>query len=161
MKIKCRQCNFEILKEKSDNNYAICPNCGCYMNFQAEKRISSIADNDSFCEWDNNLTFDKPMNNAAYSKKIFEVSTKCGLNEAIITGTIRIDGIPIAIGVMDTRFMMASMGFVVGEKVTRLFEKAKKKITCTIVLLFRWSTHARRNHFFDANGKDSICDKTI
>lgn len=141
MKIKCRQCNFEILKEKSDNNYAICPNCGCYMNFQAEKRISSIADNDSFCEWDNNLTFDKPMNNAAYSKKIFEVSTKCGLNEAIITGTIRIDGIPIAIGVMDTRFMMASMGFVVGEKVTRLFEKAKKKKLP--VLLFCCSGGAR------------------
>ncbi|MCI9174045.1 MAG: hypothetical protein HFH49_03725 [Lachnospiraceae bacterium] len=137
----CKLCKFEIPKEKLDSNYSICPNCGYYMHYQAEKRIFSIADKNSFCEWDKNLTLNKSTDNIAYLKKIAEVSTKCGLNEAIITGVIRMEGIQVAIGVMDTRFMMASMGFVVGEKVTRLFEKAKvKKLP---VVLFCCSGGAR------------------
>ncbi len=111
------------------------------MRMHARKRIILLADNKSFREWDANMKFSNPLNDSEYAQKSFEASLKHKLNDAIITGEMDIDGFHVAIGVMDTRYMMASMGYVVGEKVTRLFEKAiKKKLP---VIMFCCSGGAR------------------
>lgn len=137
----CKNCNTEILSTVLDNNYSICPNCGNYLRFHAYKRIKKIADECSFVEWDNEIQIYNPLNDEMYAKMIINVQKKHQLSEAIITGEIKINGNAVAIGVMDTRFMMASMGYQVGEKITRLFERAiKKKIP---VIIFSCSGGAR------------------
>lgn len=123
----CNSCKSEIQRSELDKNYSICPRCGYYMRMHARKRILSLADKKSFREWDANMKFSNPLNDSEYEEKSIKASLKHKLNDAIITGEMDIDGSRVAIGVMDTRYMMASMGYVVGEKVTRLFEKAKQK----------------------------------
>lgn len=111
------------------------------MRFHAKKRILSLADKNSFHEWDADMKWDNPLDDNIYVKKLQDTTAKHSLNDAIVTGEMNIQGIHVAIGVMDSRFMMASMGRVVGEKVTRLFEKAtKKKLP---VILFCCSGGAR------------------
>lgn len=123
----CNACKQEIQREILDRNYSICPQCGYYLRMHARKRILLLADKKSFREWDANMKFSNPLNDNEYAQKSVEASLKHKLNDAIITGEMDIDGLHVAIGVMDTRYMMASMGYVVGEKITRLFEKATKK----------------------------------
>lgn len=123
----CNSCKSEIQRSELDNNFSICPRCGYYMRMHARKRISFLADKKTFCEWDANMKLSNPLKDREYEEKSEKESVKHKLNDAIITGEMNIDGSHVAIGVMDTRYMMASMGHVVGEKVTRLFEKAKKK----------------------------------
>lgn len=123
----CNACKQEIQRDMLDRNHSICPRCGYYMRMHARKRILSLADKKSFREWDANMELSNPLNDSEYAQKSVETSAKHKLNDAIITGEIYINASPVAIGVMDTRYMMASMGYVVGEKVTRLFEKATKK----------------------------------
>ena len=137
----CNCCKAEISRDILDNRYSICPNCGNYMRFHARKRIASLSDTGTFKEWDENLLGDNPLNDEGYAQKLAQTASKHKLNEAIITGEMKIEGVRIAIGVMDTRFMMASMGQAVGEKVTRLFETARKKRLP--VLLFCCSGGAR------------------
>lgn len=137
----CNACKQEIQREVLDINHSICPQCGYYLRMHARKRILSLADKKTFREWDANMKFSNPLNDSEYARKTFEVSVKHNLKDAIITGEMDVEGIHVAIGVMDSRFMMASMGQVVGEKVTRLFEKAtKKKLP---VILFCCSGGAR------------------
>jgi acetyl-CoA carboxylase carboxyl transferase subunit beta len=138
---KCSCCKAEISRTILDNNYSICPKCGNYMRFHARKRIASLVDTGSFKEWDENLLGDNPLKDEGYAEKLVQTAGKHNLNEAIITGEAKIEGTRIAIGVMDTRFMMASMGQAVGEKVTRLFETSRKKKLP--VLLFCCSGGAR------------------
>lgn len=123
----CNACKQEIQRDMLDRNHSVCPRCGYYMRMHARKRILSLADKESFREWDANMKWSNPLNDDVYAKKLIDTSVKHKLNDAIITGEMKIEGLSVAIGVMDTRYMMASMGYVVGEKVTRLFEKAKKK----------------------------------
>lgn len=123
----CNSCKSEIQRSELDNNYSICPRCGYYMRMHARKRISALADKKSFREWDANMKLSNPLGDREYEENQKKASLKHKLNDAIITGEMDIDGFHVAIGVMDTRYMMASMGYVVGEKVTRLFEKAQKK----------------------------------
>ena len=111
------------------------------MRLHAKKRLMLLADKNSFHEWDTNMKLSNPLNDETYEQKLRDVSVKHKLDDAIITGEMNVDELHIAIGVMDTRFMMASMGYVVGEKVTRLFERAtKKKLP---VILFCCSGGAR------------------
>lgn len=137
----CNSCKHEIQRSELDKNYSVCPYCGYYMRFHAKKRILSLADKKSFREWDTNMKWYNPLDDGAYAKKMRETTSKHKLNDAIITGEMKIFGISVAVGVMDTRFMMASMGRVVGEKVTKIFERAiKRKMP---VILFCCSGGAR------------------
>ncbi|SFU45579.1 acetyl-CoA carboxylase carboxyl transferase subunit alpha [Butyrivibrio sp. M55] len=137
----CSCCKSQISRSMLDNNYSICPNCGNYLRFHARKRIASLADPGTFREWEAGLLGRNPLNDPGYAKKLEETSQKHNLKDAIITGVMKIQEEKVAIGVMDTRFMMASMGQVVGEKVTLLFEEARKKKLP--VLLFCCSGGAR------------------
>lgn len=123
----CSSCKSEINRNDLDQNYAICPVCGNYMRFHAKKRILSLADKNTFQEWDSSLKIPYSLNDTIYIEKLKDTSNKYKLSEAIITGEMKLHGYHTAIGVMDTRFLMASMGQVVGEKVTRLFERASKQ----------------------------------
>jgi acetyl-CoA carboxylase carboxyl transferase subunit beta len=86
-----------------------------------------LVDDRIFTEWDKDLTFSNPLSFDGYQEKIESLQQQHHLREAVVTGQTKIGGHSVALGVMDTRFMMASMGHIVGEKITRLFERATAK----------------------------------
>lgn len=137
----CGKCGLEIDRQILNKNLSVCPNCGYYMRFHAMRRINHLEDRGTFRQWNKSMDFSNPLNDKVYQQKFSMVSQKHNLHDAIVIGEMDIEGKHVAIGVMDTRFMMASMGYIVGEKITILFEKAtKKKLP---VILFCCSGGAR------------------
>ena len=121
---RCSRCKKPILVQEVRDAYYICPKCGGYFKVRAYERIRRVADEGTFQESDRELVGENPLGFEGYEEKLAAERLKTRMKEAIVTGTGSIDGIPAAIGVMDSRFMMASMGWAVGEKLTRLIEKA-------------------------------------
>lgn len=121
---KCPKCSKMILTEDMYLNNCVCPKCNYYFKIDARTRISMVLDSDTFEEWDTGITENNPCDFNGYIEKIEELRLKTGLDEAVITGKGKIDGRSVVIGVCDTRFIMGSMGQVVGEKLTRAIEKA-------------------------------------
>ena len=118
-----------------------------------------MADEGTFQESDRDLVGENPLGFEGYEEKLAAERLKTRMKEAIVTGTGSIDGIPAALGVMDSRFMMASMGWAVGEKLTRLIEKATtENLTVNSVYLLRWCAYAGRDSFFNADGKGIRCN---
>ena len=97
------------------------------MQFPAEKRIKWLTDENSFVEWDSDVTATDPLEFPGYQDKLELAQELTGLKEAVLTGKATLNQLPLAIGVMDNRFVMASMGTIVGEKLVRLFEEATKQ----------------------------------
>jgi acetyl-CoA carboxylase carboxyl transferase subunit beta len=93
----------------------------------ARERIASLLDHGSFLEYDSDMRSENPLNFEGYLEKLEKDKEKTKLNEAVVTGEGTIGGFPVVIAVMDASFRMGSMGSVVGEKITRAIEKAKKK----------------------------------
>ena len=119
----------------------ICPQCGYSFRIRAQKRIELTVDEGSFEEWNQDIPFENPLNFPDYDKKIEQAKKKTNLHEAVLTGKGLIDGLETAICVMDSHFIMGSMGKVVGEKITRTFEKAiEEKLP---VIIFTASGGAR------------------
>lgn len=104
----------------------VCPKCGYHGRLSAQERISITVDKDSFKELDAGLKSGNPIDFPEYEEKQEQLRDSTGLCDAIITGTALIKGSPCVVGVMDSRYMMGSMGSVVGEKVTRAFEYASE-----------------------------------
>ncbi|MEG2570650.1 MAG: acetyl-CoA carboxylase carboxyltransferase subunit beta, partial [Clostridia bacterium] len=122
--IKCGKCG-KIHDEKAyEEAMCVCSVCGHHGRLCARERISMIADAGTFVEFDEKISTANPLNFDGYEAKINELQEKTGLDEAVLTGTCEIGGNPCMIGVMDAKFIMASMGCVVGEKLVRLFERA-------------------------------------
>lgn len=117
---KCRQ----ILVQNQVSEIRCCPSCHYHMYFPANERIQWLLDEGTFEEWDKDLATENPIDFPGYEKKIEKAQEKSNLEEAIVTGKGTVQGNNLAIGVMDSRFIMASMGTTVGEKIVRLFEKA-------------------------------------
>ncbi|MDO5541051.1 MAG: acetyl-CoA carboxylase carboxyltransferase subunit alpha [Eubacteriales bacterium] len=138
---KCNMCGSAIIAEEAKKGYYICPKCGGYFRVPAYVRVEMIADKNTFEEWDKEYPIRNPMEYKGYEEKIRDLQEKTGLNEAVITGKIRIDGMEAAIGVCDGRFLMASMGGIVGEKIARAVERATKEELP--VILFACSGGAR------------------
>lgn len=124
---KCPRCRNVTFKDDYKSINMVCPNCGYHGRISAPERIALTVDKNSFKELDANMISKNPIDFPDYDEKQQSLRDKTSLNDAIITGEATIRGIPIVIGVMDTRYMMASMGSVVGEKITRAFEIATKK----------------------------------
>lgn len=124
---KCNKCGKAIVAEDAKANYNICPKCGGYFRIHAYRRIAMLADEDSFEEWDPDLCSGNPMNYKRYEEKVESLQEKTGLKEAIVTGKIKIDGMECVLGVCDGRFLMASMGQAVGEKIARAVERATRE----------------------------------
>ena len=142
---KCNKCGAAILSEEVINGAYICPKCHGYFRVPAYKRIEMIADEGSFEEWDMDLDGidgpPDPLQFKGYSEKIKKLREQTGLKEAVVTGRVKINGRQAVIGVCDGRFMMASMGYAVGEKITRAVERAtNEKLP---VILFTCSGGAR------------------
>ena len=120
----CRRCNSGADYDSLISGFYKCKVCGNYFRIPARDRIDMIADNGSFRELWADMKLDNPLNFPGYEEKQSKAETASGLKEAVITGTCLIEGIKVCIYVMDSKYMMASMGVVVGEKITRLFEYA-------------------------------------
>lgn len=138
---KCNKCGAAILAEDAVNNNYICPKCHGYFRMHAGRRIEMIADPGTFEEWDAKMKFENPLEFSGYEEKVRRLREQTGLDEAVVTGKVMVAGHPAVIGVCDGRFMMASMGEVVGEKITRAIERATKENLP--VILFACSGGAR------------------
>lgn len=124
---KCKKCGVvHSVQEVRANDFA-CPSCGTLVRIHAKRRIKLLADPGSFEEWNQELPVVNPLDFPDYEQKLWEVKETTGLNEAVVTGKITIDGIPVAIGVCDARFLMSSMGHNLGEKIARMAERATEE----------------------------------
>ena len=122
--VKCDHCGKILYKKNLEENYYMCNNCNHYFRLSAHDRINLICDQDSFIEFNRNMETNNPMKFPGYEKKIAKYKDSSGITEAVITGTGLINGNKSVICVMDSHFMMGSMGTVVGEKITLAVEKA-------------------------------------
>ena len=138
---KCNKCGGAIIAEDVKKDHYICPKCGGYFRVHARRRIEMITDEGSFEEWDSDLQGGNPLEYKGYEEKLKKLQEKTGLSEAVVTGKAKIDGREAAIGVCDGRFLMASMGEAVGEKIARAVERATKERLP--VILFACSGGAR------------------
>ena len=125
--IKCDNCKEILYKEDVRANYSVCPNCGKHFRLSSRRRIAQIIDEGTFEELNKDLHTTDPIKFEGYLQKVKSLEEKTKIKEAVRTGIGKINGINVAIGVMDANFMMGSMGEVVGEKITRLIETAIEK----------------------------------
>ncbi len=138
---RCNKCGKGIFTEDYKKNLYICPKCGGYLRMPAQKRIAFLTEKDSFEEWDTGLMTENPLHMIGYPDRIKSLQEKTKLDEAVITGKARIGENEVALMVMDGRFLMASMGEVVGEKIARGVERAtREKLP---VIIFTCSGGAR------------------
>lgn len=121
---KCDGCGSIVYNEDIEANNYVCNKCGNHFRIGAKKRIEIISDKDTFVEMFSDILEGNPLEFKGYSEKLETARTKSGINEAVITGVCNIMNTRVAVGVMDSNFMMGSMGKAVGEKLTSLIEHA-------------------------------------
>ena len=121
---KCPRCQGTSPLSKYEELHRVCPKCNYHGRLSSAERISITVDKGSFKEFDAGMKSLNPLDFPDYKEKQEELRENTGLNDAVITGTALIKGSPVVIGIMDSRYMMGSMGSVVGEKITRAFEYA-------------------------------------
>lgn len=124
--LKCPSCNEMIFREELDNALGVCPKCGYHFEMSRRDRVAMLTDPDSFVEWDKDLysiDFLGFVGVASYQEKLEGNRRKTGEVDAVTCGRATLEGRPLALGVMDFKFLGASMGSVVGEKITRLIER--------------------------------------
>ncbi len=126
-KITCKKCQKQISVRKIRKNNFVCPQCGHYFTVRARRRILMLTDRRSFHELDRDIMSRNILNFPEYDEKLSKAREKSRENEAVICGEATIGGFRVCIFAMDANFMMGSMGAVVGEKITRLFEYATKE----------------------------------
>jgi acyl-CoA carboxylase subunit beta len=129
--VKCTRCRALLYVRDWERNLKTCLDCGYHFRLSAAERIVSLLDEGSFAESDAQMKPVDPLNfrsqSHAYTEKLVEEQRRTGLNEAVITGSGRIEGHPLVLAVMDFLFIGGSMGLVVGEKVTRAIELAREQ----------------------------------
>lgn len=125
--LPCRKCGKEYTRAELRENLYVCPNCGRYARLSAATRIAFTADSGTFRELNRSLAAADPLHFPGYKEKLEEMQSKTHLKDAVLTGTCRIGGIKTVLSVMDSYFMMGSMGMAVGEKITRAAEYATRK----------------------------------
>ncbi len=125
--VVCEQCQTACAGQDCYWQLYVCQNCGLHMKMTAQQRIAITLDYGSFKETNSTTNSIGIHHFPGYDKKLLSYQEKSGLNEAVITGVGKIEGIHVAIAVMDSHFMMGSMGQVVGEKITRVIELAQRK----------------------------------
>lgn len=122
--VKCEKCKEILYKETVRNNLNICPNCGHYFRMHINRRLEQIIDKDTYKRFDFDIETTNPLELEDYMKKLKVLREKTGLQEAVACGTGKIKGEDIVICIMDSGFLMGSMGIVVGEKITYAIEQA-------------------------------------
>ncbi len=135
--MKCEACSQLLYNKALEENLRVCPKCDFHFPLTAQERLRLTIDEGTFEEWDADLsaldplqfTFPKP-----YPDKVSEEQRACGMLDACLTGRGALEGHEVAIGVTDSRFMMGSMGSVVGEKLTRTIERATEQHLPVIII---------------------------
>ncbi len=139
--VKCDECGEVIHKDDFHSNLRICVKCEQHFRMDSQSRIELVVDPGTFTETNLDVVTKNVLNFPGYDKKVTSLQASTGLSEAVITGIGNIGGVRTAVGVMDSRFLMGSMGAAVGEKVTRLIEQATAELLP--VILFTASGGAR------------------
>ena len=124
---KCPRCSNNTFVEEFTANGKVCPRCNYHSRLTARERLDITVDKESFEEFDADMISKNPIDFPDYEKKQEALREKTGLKDAVLTGKAKIRGEEIVIIVMDSNYMMASMGSVVGEKITRAFEFATQE----------------------------------
>ncbi len=155
--VTCKGCGAELKAYAYGKNLYVCPHCGRYGRLLARTRIRQIADKDTFEELYGDLASADPIHFPGYSDKTKELAEKVGMPDAVKTGVCKIGGVETALGVMDSHFMMASMGSVVGEKLTRLFEYATEKGLPVVLFTCSGGARMQGGHVFSASDGESKC----
>ena len=133
--LKCGTCGYSVPYVEANKNWMCCPRCGAYYRMRPQSRIALLADKGSFEELECAAREGDPLTFPGYLDKIEKTRAKSGSDEAVVCGFATIEGQPCALAVMDAGFMMGSMGYVVGERVARLFDEARERelpvVVCT------------------------------
>lgn len=125
--VACPSCHELLLPDALRQSLQVCPLCGHHLRLGAAERIRQLCDPGSFRELDGRLQTENYFDFDGYEPKLTRARQASGLKESVVCGLCRMDGIPAALGVMDSHFMMGSMGAVTGEKITRLTETARRR----------------------------------
>ncbi len=139
--VKCPRCQSSVILERYEELHRVCPNCNYHGRLSAKERIAITVDKNSFKELDADMVSGNPIDFPDYPEKQQELREKTGLKDSVVTGTATIKGSPAVVGIMDSHYMMASMGSVAGEKITRAFEYATEN--SLPVIMFTASGGAR------------------
>lgn len=127
---KCEECGEVIYNKTLEEELKVCSKCDYHFTLSAPERVAQLMDTGTFVEMDQDLFSADPLNfqgPKSYRNKLKEDQTATGLTDAVITGEGLLEGSRIALGVTDSRFIMGSMGSVVGERLTRMIEHGTKK----------------------------------
>lgn len=139
--LKCPKCGEVVYRDDVKAHGYVCPKCEGYFRIGTRTRIRMVADTGTFQEWFTDLETENPLEYPGYEDKIADLQEKTKLHEAVTVGKCMVNGLETVLGVCDARFLMGSMGYVVGEKITRAFERAtEEKLP---VVLFTSSGGAR------------------
>ena len=139
--LKCPKCGEVVYRDDVKAHGYVCPKCEGYFRIGTRTRIRMVADPGTFQEWFTDLETENPLEYPGYEEKIADLQEKTKLHEAVTVGKCMVHGLETVLGVCDARFLMGSMGYVVGEKITRAFERAtEEKLP---VVLFTSSGGAR------------------
>ncbi len=134
---KCPLCLHVIYKEELEGNQFVCPKCQHHFRINSRQRIDLLIDKDTFREINAEIKSSDPLKffsaTESYGDKVKATMSKTKMNEAVVTGTGRIEGIPVVIAVMDFKFFGGSMGSAVGEKITRAAERALR-LRCPFII---------------------------
>ncbi|MDD3087820.1 MAG: acetyl-CoA carboxylase, carboxyltransferase subunit beta [Candidatus Omnitrophica bacterium] len=134
---KCEACSETLYNKTIEENLKVCPKCGHHFSLGAYERIRMLVDKDTFEEYDKDMLSADPLDfkgPKTYKDKIAADQKVTGLNDAVVSGQGQLNGRKLIIAVTDSRFIMGSMGSVVGEKITRAIENAiEKKLPLVIV----------------------------
>ncbi len=125
--IKCDGCGQPLYHKALEENLKVCPKCDFHFPLTAQERLQLLIDEGTFHEWDAELSPADPLHfqgPRAYAEKIPEEQRACQMRDACLTGNGKLNGRPLVFGATDSRFMMGSMGSVVGERLTRAIERA-------------------------------------
>ena len=135
--VRCPGCQATIFRKEAERRMDVCPDCDYHWYVSAQERIRQVLDEGTFEEWDADLLPADPLNffdRRSYKDRIADDQKLTGLNEAAVTGLGRVRARRVAFGVTDSRFIMGSMGSVVGEKLTRAIERATEQDLPLIII---------------------------
>jgi len=134
---KCEECSETLYNKTIEENFKVCPKCGYHFSIGAYERLNLLLDKDTFLEYDKDMLSADPLNfkgPKTYKDKLTADKQATGLSDAVVSGEGLLDAKKVIIAVTDSRFIMGSMGSVVGEKITRAIEAAtKNKLPMIIV----------------------------
>lgn len=132
---KCPGCQGILYQGELARHLHVCDRCGHHFHIGAADRLAQLLDDlDAFEEWETHLETVNPLGFPGYEEKLARLQAQTGLQEAVVTGAGTLEGHPVAVGVLDFGFFSGSMGSVVGEKLTRMFERAARRRLPVVVV---------------------------